>query len=126
MLGIGTVVLGVSDVPRALEFWSRALGYVPRDGEVENDWVVLVPASGAGAHLALALSESPVQDYPRVHLDLYAGDAADQAAEVHRLISFGAERVEWDLYPTDADFIVLADTEGNRFCVIDTGASAAS
>jgi hypothetical protein len=48
-------------------------------------------------------------------------DAADQAAEVERLVSLGAARVDWDLYPDDADFIVLADTEGNRFCVIDTG-----
>jgi hypothetical protein len=40
---------------------------------------------------------------------------------VARLISLGAERVGWDLYPDDADFIVLADTEGNRFYVIDTG-----
>jgi hypothetical protein len=28
--------------------------------------------------------------------------------------------VDWDVYPDD-DFVVLADTEGNRFCVIDTG-----
>ena len=30
------------------------------------------------------------------------------------------ERVDWDLYPDDPDFVVLADTEGNRFCVVDT------
>ena len=120
MLGIGTVVMGVSDISRAMAFWTRALDYVPRDGVVEDDWVVLVPASGVGAHLALGLSETPVQEHPRLHLDLYAGDAADQAAEVERLIALGAERVAWDLYPPDADFIVLADTEGNRFCVIDT------
>lgn len=71
--------------------------------------------------LALGLSETPVQEHPRIHLDLYAGDAADQAAEVERLVSLGARRVEWDLYPDDADFVVLADPEGNRFCVIDTG-----
>jgi hypothetical protein len=29
--------------------------------------------------------------------------------------------VDWDRYPEDADFVVPADTEGNRFCVIDTG-----
>ncbi|MEV8408776.1 VOC family protein [Streptomyces niveus] len=56
----------------------------------------------------------------RVHLDLYARDAAEQAAEVARLKSLGAERVDWDRYPDNADFVVLADTEGNRFCVIDT------
>ncbi|MDN3355280.1 VOC family protein [Actinomadura sp. DC4] len=121
MLGIGTIVIGAADVRRAAGFWTRALGYVPRDGEVEGDWTVLVPPGGTGPGLAIGLSTTPVQRHPRVHLDLYAGDAADQAAEVERLVSLGAERVDWDLYPDDPDFVVLADTEGNRFCVIDTG-----
>jgi catechol 2,3-dioxygenase-like lactoylglutathione lyase family enzyme len=121
MLRIGTVVVGVDDMGRAARFWQQVLGYVPRD-EVEDDWAVLIPSDGGpGTHLALQLSETPVQDRPRIHLDLYAGDAADQAAEVERLVSLGAERVDWDLYPDDPDFVVLADTEGNRFCVIDAG-----
>lgn len=105
---------------RAAEFWSRALGYVPRGGEVKDDWAVLVPADGSGAALALDLSTTPVQEHPRIHLDLCAGDAVGQEAEVARLISLGAQRVDWDSYPDDADFVVLADPEGNRFCVIDT------
>ena len=84
--------------------------------------MILVPADGDGAHLALDVSASPVQDHPGVHLDLYAGDAADQAAEVQRLVALGATVVDWDLYPPDPDFVVLADPEGNRFCVIDTSA----
>lgn len=32
-----------------------------------------------------------------------------------------AGRVDWDSYPDDPDFIVLADTEGNRFCIVDLG-----
>ncbi|MDX6314311.1 MAG: hypothetical protein QOF44_3775 [Streptomyces sp.] len=124
MLRIGSVVMGVSDVPRAAAFWMEALGYVPRE-EMETDWVLLVPADGRpGVQLALGLSETPLQKHPRVHLDLYAGDAAAQAAEVERLVSLGAQRVDWDLYRDDADFVVLADPEGNRFCVIDTSASA--
>jgi len=96
MLKIGTVVLGVADVRRAADFWTQALHYVPREGTVEDDptWTVLVPADGPGAPLALGLSETPVQEHPRVHLDLYAGDAADQAAEVERLVSLGAKRVD--------------------------------
>lgn len=120
MLKVGSVVLGVADVSRAAAFWRAALGYVPRE-EMTDDWVVLVPENGVGTQLSLGLSESPVQPRPRVHLDLYARDAADQAAEVERLLALGARRVEWDDYPDDADFVVLADTEGNRFCVIDTG-----
>lgn len=103
-------------VPRRRE----ALGYVARE-ELEDDWVVLVPAEGTGIQLSLGLTETPLQEHPRIHLDLYAGDAADQAAEVERLVSLGAQRIDWDLYPNDADFVVLADPVGNRFCVIDTG-----
>lgn len=42
---------------------------------------------------------------------------------MEHLISLGATRVDWDLYPASPDFVVLADTEGNRFCVIDTSDS---
>lgn len=112
-------MLGVSDVRRAAAFWMAALSYVPRD-EIEDDWTVLVPTEGVGPRLSLGLSETPVQEHPRVHLDLYAHDARDQAAEVERLVALGAQRVDWDLYPDDADFIVLSDPEGNCFCVIDT------
>ena len=40
---------------------------------------------------------------------------------MQRLVALGATQVGWD-YPDDADFVVLADTEGNLFCVIDTSA----
>ena len=72
--------MGVDDMARAIRFWSGALDYEPRGGEVEDDWTVLVPkAGGPGTHVALALSESPVEERPRLHLDLYPGDGDDQA-----------------------------------------------
>ncbi|MQY09527.1 VOC family protein [Actinomadura macrotermitis] len=121
MVSIGSIVLGASDVRRAVAFWSSALNYVPRDGAVKDDWTVLVPADGGpGTPVALGLSVSPVQEHPRVHVDLYTADAAEQAAEIERLLALGARQVSWDMYPDDPDFVVLADTEGNRFCVIDT------
>lgn len=55
----------------------------------------------------------------RTHLDLWTDSAEEQQAEVGRLISLGARRVDWE-YPEGADFVVLADPDGNRFCVIDT------
>ena len=106
---------------RALRFWTEALGYQLRDtDDPDDDFLVLVPREGSGPQLSLMESTTPVQARPRVHLDLYAGDAADQRAEVERLIALGANRVDWDSYPADADFVVLADPEGNLFCVIDT------
>src|SRR4051812_46403520 len=105
VLRLGTTVLGVDDFERALGFWTQALGYVARDPvQPGADWVVLVPRTGAGAHLALDRSDTPVQEHPRVHVDLYADGPAAQAAEVERLVALGAARVDWDLYPADADF----------------------
>lgn len=122
MLSIGSIVLTVEDIGRAGDFWRAALGYVNRR-EPSDDWVILDPPGKAdwaapGASLALSVTGYPQHYPPRIHLDLYADD---QAAEVQRLVGLGAREVDWHDYPDDADWIVLEDTEGNRFCVVDTG-----
>lgn len=120
MLSIGSVVINVADVRRAAAFWCAALEYEPLR-EIEDDWVILVPSNGLGQRISINLSDQAPPDIPHVHLDLYAGDAADQAAEVERLIALGAKRVDWPLYPEgEHDFVVLIDPDGNHFCVIDT------
>ena len=98
MLSIGSVVVNVSDVRRAVDFWTAALDYVLRY-PVEDDWAILRPRAGGGPNLSLNLGET-VPTPSRVHLDLYAGDHDDQSAEVRRLIDLGATHVEWD-YPED-------------------------
>lgn len=114
------VVLGVADVPRCAEFWCAALGYTVRTDGFGGWATVLSPPTGMhGAVIALQRSESPLQDHPRLHFDLHVADAAEQKAEAARLIGLGAEPVEWDSYPEDADFVVLADPDGNRFCIVD-------
>lgn len=116
MLRIGSIVWGVRDVPRAIEFWSKALHYRPREAP-EEDWAVLVPISGGGVQIAIKLVTSEVHTRRRHHLDLYA---SDQAAEVERLLGLGAARVDWR-YEPGADYVVLADPDGNRFCVVQKG-----
>lgn len=106
MLRLGAVVMKVSDVGRAGAFWSAALGYARQS----HNPAFLVPEGAPGTRLHL-------DEDDRTHLDLWADDEADQQAEVERLISLGARRVDW-VYPDDADFIVLADPDGNLFCVI--------
>jgi hypothetical protein len=122
MLSIGSIVLTVEDIGRAGDFWRAALGYVNRN-EPSDDWVILDPPGKAdwaapGTSLALSVTGYPQHYPPRIHLDLYA---EDQAAEVQRLVGLGAREVDWHDYPDDADWIVLEDPEGNRFCVVDTG-----
>lgn len=120
---IGSVVINVSDVHRAAAFWGAALDYQPlREIGDHDDFVILVPRLGVGQRISINLGETTPGDHPHVHLDLYAGNAADQATEAERLVGLGAQRVDWDRYPEgEHDFVVLADTEGNRFCIIDTG-----
>jgi len=120
MVSIGMVVMGAADMGRAVRFWSAALGYEVREGGPGSDWSSLTPAGGLGTGIGLQRSDQPADQHPQVHLDLYVADAAEQAAEVQRLVGLGAEKVDWDLYPDDPDFVVLADPEGNRFCVVDT------
>ena len=55
-----------------------------------------------------------------VSIGMVVMGAAEQAAEVRRLVGLGAEKVDWDRYPDDPDFVVLADPEGNRFCIVNT------
>lgn len=117
MIKVGSIVIRVDDLERQAEFWQQALGYERRmdDGD---DFALLYPKDGNGPNVSLDLMRSSVQVPPRIHLDLYADD---QAAEVQRLLGLGATEVHWDKRPPDADFVILADPEGNRFCVIDKG-----
>ena len=119
VLRLGTVVLGADNVERAVAFWADALGYeiVSFPGS-ENEFTILRSPDGTGTRIAVQRSETPLQERPRVHLDLIVDTAAEQSAETGRLVALGAARVPWN-YPNDPDFVVLADTEGNRFCVVD-------
>jgi predicted enzyme related to lactoylglutathione lyase len=50
----------------------------------------------------------------RLHIDL---DPDDQEAEIHRLVALGARRIDVG-QPADVPWVVLADPEGNEFCVL--------
>lgn len=114
-LRIGSIVLRVDDIEREATFWEAALDYERRPGD-DDDFALLRPRDGRGPNLSLDRHAAGPRVPPRIHLDLYA---ADQAGEVARLIELGATEVHWDKRPPDADYVILADPEGNRFCVVD-------
>ncbi len=116
MLRVGSVVIRVDDIQRQAAFWEAALDYIRRPGG-DADFVLLRPRDGSGPNVSLDEHRSTVQVPPRIHLDLYTDD---QAGEVQRLLALGATEVQWDRRPPDADYVILADPEGNRFCVVDT------
>ncbi len=115
MIRVGSIVIRVDDLERQAAFWETALGYERRVGD-SDDFILLRPKDGVGPNVSLDRVRSSLQIPPRIHLDLYT---EDQAGEVARLIALGATEVHWDKRPPDADYVILADPEGNRFCVVD-------
>ncbi len=115
-LHVGTVVVNVQDMRRAVEFWSAALGYRPRESSWDPEFMMLEHPRGKGLPVSLQRADRPPAEPVRLHLDLYT---SDQDGQVRRLVGLGATRVDDWPYPDDPDFVVLRDTEGNEFCVID-------
>ena len=115
MIRVGSIVLRVDDLERQAAFWEAALDYDRRETG-SDDFLILHPKDGVGPSLSLDQVRSSVQVPPRIHLDLYT---EDQAGEVARMVALGATEVHWDKRPPDADYVILADPEGNRFCVVD-------
>ncbi|MDF0375176.1 MULTISPECIES: VOC family protein [Streptomyces] len=124
MLRLGMPVIGVTDVPRAVAFWTAALDLVATEERASETWRTLEHADGSGRALGLLRSASPAEPRPRVHLDLFAGTREEQRSEIERLTRLGARTVDWDSYPPDPDFVVLADPDDNIFCVVDLSHAA--
>jgi catechol 2,3-dioxygenase-like lactoylglutathione lyase family enzyme len=113
-LWVGSIVIRVDHLPTQQAFWTAALDY--EVAHSDEGFALLKPRSGSGPNVSLDRVRSQVHIPPRIHLDLYA---EDQAAEVERLKQLGATEIHWDKRPADADYVIMADPEGNRFCVID-------
>ncbi|HZD94252.1 MAG TPA: VOC family protein, partial [Candidatus Sulfotelmatobacter sp.] len=111
---IGSIVIRCYEFNKMLAFWREALHYVPREAP-EDGWVVLCHPRGNGPNISLdRVPERRSGKKNKLHLDLYT---TDQQREVERLIKLGAKRFPWK-YPPDADFVKLADPDGNHFCVV--------
>ncbi|HJR43981.1 MAG TPA: VOC family protein [Actinomycetota bacterium] len=112
---VGSVVIDCNDFEAMFAFWAAALRYEPRE-EPEEDWVVLRDPTGEGVNVSLSKVPEPRVGKNRLHLDLYT---TAPAAEIERLRGLGA--VVTRTPGPGEDFTVLADPEGNLFCVIDKG-----
>lgn len=110
------IVVDTHDLPGLARFWAAALRWrVLSERERE---VVIGPDESAPVGMCFmpvpAAERKTVKN--RLHLDLTTG-AEDREAEIDRLIALGARRV--DVGQTgEESWTVLADPEGNEFCVV--------
>jgi catechol 2,3-dioxygenase-like lactoylglutathione lyase family enzyme len=110
---IGSIVIHCHRFDSMVAFWRSALGYVPREHGTD-DWVVMRDPTGRGPNLSFQARSAPRPARSWLHLDLYA---ADRDREVTRLTDLGACHYPWR-YAPGADYVVLADPDGNLFCVV--------
>jgi hypothetical protein len=106
--------------PAALaHWWSEATGWPVT--LIAPDEVVVEPAGNGQSYDVPALVFAPVDDPKstknRVHLDLASNSVEHQTQLVERLLAVGATDV--DIGQSDVPWVVLADPEGNEFCVLE-------
>ncbi len=110
---VGSIVIDVKDFTRMMTFWEEALGYRPgRPPNPGDDFIVLKDPARTGPSVSIDAME-PLRG--KIHLDLFTDEPE---GEVERLLRLGA-KVFSEREPGE-DFTVLADPEGNLFCVVDT------
>jgi predicted enzyme related to lactoylglutathione lyase len=116
-LVLDALCIDANDPPRLAHFWATALrwdvGDVSDGGEVR-----LVPLDGTRIRLEFRPVAAPKVEKNPIHLDLTTTSLDDQAESVDALLALGARHV--DVGQTAADeHVVLADPEGNEFCLIE-------
>jgi catechol 2,3-dioxygenase-like lactoylglutathione lyase family enzyme len=112
------IVVDCANPERLAEFWCEVLGWEVVDRE--GDGSVEIGGPAGGPTLLLEPVPDRKQGKNRIHLDVNPTDR-DQAAEVERIIGLGATHVDIGQHDDpDANWVVLADPEGNEFCVLHT------
>jgi catechol 2,3-dioxygenase-like lactoylglutathione lyase family enzyme len=122
-----SVVVDCQDVAAQSRWWGEVLGW--HIAYQADDEVVLVPPHVLDQARAVPLAERgpglvfvPVPEGKavknRLHIDLAPPADGDQAAEVRRLQALGARLADVGQDPEAATWVVMADLEGNEFCVL--------
>ncbi|MGH3736165.1 MAG: VOC family protein [Micromonosporaceae bacterium] len=95
-------------------FWSEALGW-PLVWDQDQETAIQSPRGGSKITWG-GPPVSPKTGKNRLHFDLAPSADGDQQAEVDRLISLGATRI--DIGQGEVSWVVMADPDGNEFCVL--------
>jgi hypothetical protein len=114
---IQCVVVDAHDCQLLARFWSAALGW-RITVETEDEWAIEPPEGSREVDVAPDILFVKVPDTKsvknRLHFDLRP---VDQQSQVQRLVDLGARRVDVG-QADDVSWVVLADPEGNEFCVL--------
>src|SRR5260370_352425 len=115
------LVLDANDPPRLARFWAGALGWVVAEeaGEIDVRPSGFDYPSPAALPLVFEPVPEPKTGQNRIHLDLASASPEHQEELVRRARDLGA--TDADVGQGEVSWVVLADPEGNEFCVLRPG-----
>jgi hypothetical protein len=113
---LDAVVLHTAAPREMARFWAHALGWAIREGDSRG--TELVPTDVTGFRLLLLPDASEKAGWNPIHFDLTTTSLEDQQSTAAELLAMGARPIDIGNDPKDAQ-VVLADPEGNEFCLIE-------
>ena len=108
------------DPPGLARFWAGVLGWETADDT--RDGIELLPSDDTGFRLRFHPTQEPNAGPNQIHLHLTSTSLDDQQATVARVLGLGGRHLDVGQLPEE-EHVVLADPEGNEFCVIEAGNS---
>ena len=103
---------------RVARFWSGLLGWEMTDSP--GDGVALLPGDDTGFRLRFRPTREPKRGQNPMHFDLTSTSVEHQRRTVATALELGARHIDVGQRPEE-EHVVLADPEGNEFCVIEPG-----
>jgi predicted enzyme related to lactoylglutathione lyase len=107
-----------NDPLRLARFWAGVLGWEMADDPQEP--VDLLPSDDTGFRIRFPATTQQKAGQNRMHFDLTSTSLDDQQQTVARALELGARHIDVGQRPEERH-VVLADPEGNEFCVIEPG-----
>ncbi len=111
---IAAIAIDATDPPAVARFWCAVLGW--HVAEEEDGIVSIAPEDGIGPTIDMCPVPEGKTVKNRLHFDLRA-DGVSTAEELQRLLALGARPADVGQAP-DSTWVVLADPEGNEFCLL--------
>jgi predicted enzyme related to lactoylglutathione lyase len=113
---LDALCFNANDPTRLAGFWAAFLGW-ESEGD-HHDAVSLLPSDDTGFRLRFLPTEGPKSGPNQIHFDLTSTSLEDQRRRVDRALELGGRHIDIGQSP-DEGHVVLADPEGNEFCVIE-------
>src|ERR1041385_1122754 len=117
-LRLTTLYFDSRDPLRLARFWAGVFTW--KVVEESPDEIGITPTDGTRLDIFFQLDPEPDEGAQRIHLDLSSTSLEAQRATVQRAVDLGARPIDIG-QGADADHVVLADPEGNAFCVLEPG-----